>query len=485
MTTDVFDDLFAEAEEEETRPDSRAIEETLLVGLLNPAAAARILEKTRSTDYEFDLHRDFAAVVYPMAGEGRHIDLVTFRAALVAKKGESVVDKGLADPKDPLRKLCDFADQVVGKATGDPPPAGKVVAYLDIFAAQAGRRLAKHLIAKAGDALDKGSLSPEATAAQVLKTVADLEATQRLAGTAKTEGEELDAFFGELRAKQTAGRDFLGLDTGFSHLNRVINGLSPGLILLGAMPSTGKTTLAKQIADTVVERHKDAACLFVSLEQSKEELRIKTLSRLSGVENRDMQRGRLDAGEDGWGKVAEAKASFAEYADRMLIVEGDRLTTVDRIRLAALQLRQKTQAGRLLIVVDYLQILPVERDFGDIRQKVNFVTSELRRIGRDLDAPVLAIASVNRAAYDKAKGALDAFKESGDVEFSADVALVMVEDKDKKKGDENYLGVMRNYRRVFLDVVKNRNGEKARIELLFFPAVSRFREAGNSALPDD
>ena len=71
------------------------------------------------------------------------------------------------------------------------------------------------------------------------------------------------------------------------------------------------------------------------------------------------------------------------------------------------------------------------------------------------------------------------------MEFSADVALVMVEDKDKKKGDENYLGVMRNYRRVFLDVVKNRNGEKARIELLFFPAVSRFREAGNSALPDD
>lgn len=467
--TDVFDDLISEAEEEEVGVDSRALEETILVGLLNPTLAPRILEKTRPGDYYFDRHRAFAAVVYPMIREGRHVDNVTFRAA--------------AGKEDDDGKLSDFAAQVFATP---PPPPGQVLTYLDLFADQAAKRAAKSLLVKAGETLEKGELSAAAAAAEVLRVASNLEASHRLAGTATTEGDDLEAFFAALEARQSVENDFQGLNTGFSHLNRIINGLTPGLIVLGAMPSTGKTTLAKQIADHVVATHGDAACLFVSLEQSKEELRIKTLSRLSGVENRDLQRGRMDTVtfDSAWKKVGAAKDEFAQWAGRFQVIEGDRTTTVDRIRLAALQLRQKTQAARLLIVVDYLQILPVDDDFGDIRQKVNFVTSELRRIGRDLDAPVLAIASVNRAAYTKTKGELDAFKESGDVEFSADVALMLVDDKDKKTGEGNYLGVMRKWRRVFLDVVKNRNGERSRVELYFYPEVSRFEERGKTGLPD-
>lgn len=477
MTLDTFDDLVVEAEEIETRPDSRAIEETLLVGLLDPAAAARILEKTTAKDYEFDKHRELAAILYPMASEGRHIDAVTFRAALAAKVGENFDDDALL--------VQDLARDVMATAANMPPAPGKVLAYLDIFAAQARLRQAKHMVEKTTKALEEGKKTPEAAAGDVLKIVADLEATQRLAGVAKTEGEELEAFFVALEARQKAGNDFQGLDTGLMHLNRVINGLTAGLFILGAMPSVGKTTLAKQIADNVVERHADAACLFVSLEQSKEELRIKTLSRLSGIENRDMQRGRLDTTAAGWSRVAEAKEAFALFAGRLQLMEGDRTTTPDRIRLAALQLRQKTQAARLLIVVDYLQIVPTDQEFGDPRQKVDFVVSELRRIARDLDCPVLAIASINRASYGQSGGTLNSYKESGAVEYSADVAFVMVEDKDKEKGEENYLGTLRPWKKVLLDVVKNRNGEKARVELAFFPSVSRFRELSKGSLPED
>jgi len=470
-----FDDILNDAEEIETGPDIRTIEETILVGLLDPTVATRILEATRPDDFYFEQHRQFAKMVFPMVGEGRHVDRVTLRDAAY-----------FVDDEEAVEKLLDFADAVITKSSDDPPSTGQVLAYLDIFTADAKRRLARTMIEKIGEELAKRDVTPEAAAGEVLRIVADLEATRRLSGADKTEGEELDAYFADLEARQSIDNDFQGLDTGFSHLNRVINGLTTGLIVLGASPSTGKTTFAKQIADHVIETHADAACLFVSLEQSKEELRIKTLSRLSGVENRDIQRGRMDtkSPSSAWTKVVEAKEEFKTWAGRMQVLEGDRLTTVDRIRLAALQLRQKTQAARLLIVVDYLQIVPTDDTFGDIRQKVNFVTSELRRIGRDLDAPVLAIASVNRASYGSRGGSMDVYKESGDIEFSADVALVMTEDKDATKGDENYLGVIRKWKPVFLDVVKNRNGEKARIELRFFPEVSRFREVTKTGLPD-
>lgn len=469
---DAFDTLTIE--EVEPKVDLRVIEETILVGLLSPTVAPRILEQTRPGDFYFDYHSRFAAVVYPMVTQGTHVDKVTFRAA--AEDAEELEEDG--------DKLLAFADQVFATADREAPSTGKVVSYLEIFVADARRRLAKVTIEKAGVALDKGDLSPDQAVAALLRVASDLDVGRRLTGASKTEGEELEPFFAALEARQSPENDFQGLDTGFSHLNRVINGLGAGLIVLAASPSTGKTTFAKQIADNVVATHADAACLFVSLEQSKEELRIKTISRLSGVENRDLQRGRLLTSSPAWEKVVEAKESFKGFADRLQILEGDRATTVDRIRLAALQLRQKTQSGRLLVVVDYLQILPTEDGFADIRQKVNFVTSELRRIGRDLDAPVIAISSVNRAAYNTKSPALDVFKESGDIEFSADVALVMKDDPDKTKGDSNYLGVMRKWKKVFLDVVKNRNGEKARIALEFYPEVSRFREVSRNDLPE-
>lgn len=470
--SDAFDDVVFDAEEVETGPDVRTIEETVLVGLLDPTVAVRILEESRPGDFYFDLHRQFAKLAYPMVGEGRHLDRVTFRAAA----GEDGDDKLLA-----------LADAVIAKASDAPPSPGQVLAYLDLFAADAKRRLAMAMINEVADKLRKSDVAPEAAAGEVLRIVADLEATRRLSGAAKTEGEELDAYFADLEARQSVDNDFQGLDTGFGHLNRVINGLTAGLLVLGASPSTGKTTLAKQIADTVLEKHPDAACLFVSLEQSKEELRVKTLSRLSGVENRDIQRGRLDTMTfaSAWTKVVEAKDAFAQWAGRLQVLEGDRMTTVDRIRLAALQLRQKTHADRLFIVVDYLQIIPTDASFADIRQKVGFVASELRRIGRDLDAPVLAVASVNRASYGSKGGAMNAYKESGDIEFTGDVAMVMVEDKEAAKGEENYLGVMRKWKTVYLDIVKNRNGEKARVEFRFFPEVSRFKEVAKSSLPEE
>lgn len=472
--------LEANAEELETQIDGVVIEETLLAGLLDPTVAPKILEATRPTDFEFDRHREAAAVFFRLAGEGRHIDPVTFRDALIVEHGEAFVANSLPDPEADLSKLVAFAADVM---TQTPPSKGQVLAYLDIFARRAAVRQFRHMASKTLEAVDKGKLTPQSGAADVLKLVAGLEATQRLAGTARTEGEELDAYFADLEARQGAGHDFTGLDTGFAHLNRVINGLGAGLYVLAAVPSAGKTTFAKQIADTVVERHPDAACLFVSLEQSKGELRVKTLARLSGVENRDLQRGRLDTSSPAWKRVVEAKEVFADFADRLQVMEGDSLTTVDRVRLAAIQLRQKTEAARLLIVVDYLQVLPADKDFREPRQRVDFVVSELRRLARDLDAPVIAISAMSRTAYRDAK--LDAFKESGGIEYGADVALIMANDPDKATGEEHYLGVMRRWRKVFLDVVKNRNGERARIEIKFFPAVSRFSEGAKSSLPED
>lgn len=484
MTTsqlpDEFEALVAEAKEVALKPTTTTIEATILSGLFtSPDAVARILEEARPADFHFAANRGFAAVVWPALTDGRHVDRVTFEEDL--KRFDDHDWRSLGLKEDNRDAVLTVADQVFA-GDADRPALGKVEAYLSIFTEDAKRRLTKNLIDKVGEEFDRGDLSATEAASKTFAIVTDLEVSRRLIGAYKSEADDWPAYFDALEAKQTKA-DFIGLNTGFDHLNNVANGLTEGLIIIGAKPSQGKTTFAKQLIDQVVELNSKAAGLFVSLEQSREELRVKTLSRLSGIENRDILRGRLDQASPGWQKVKDAGDEFlTKVAGRLFILEGDKTTTPDRLRLAALQVKRATEADVVFVVIDYLQIVPTVEEFRDPRNRIDAVVSELRRMARDLHIPILAISSIGRASY-KA-GDLSSFKESGGIEYGADLGALLIRKKTDEKGKTPIDGVNRAWERLRLNVVKNRNGEKARIDFDFFPEVSDFKEVNKYELTE-
>lgn len=471
--------LILEAQEPD-RPDYRAIEETLLTALFTgrPDLTAQIVADTRPRDYYFDLHRRMAALIYPDLAQGKHVDAVTLGAKLPEP-----------DPtdKEKVKERQDLIDLVARLSQAKAPEAGKIQAYLSIFVEKARINTARDSLEKAKAALDAGDLSPADAFSRATEVILDQEASRRMVGTFKSEAEDWPTYFAKLEAGQNPKNIYTGLNTGFEHLNHLANGLTEGLFVVGAAPSTGKTTWAKQLSDQIVTFNPRSVCLFVSLEQSREELRVKTLSRLSNVENRDIIRGRLDVNSTGWKKIRTASADFlAKTAGRYFILEGDKTTTPERIRLAALQVKRATQAEDLLIVIDYLQIVPTVEDYKDPRSRVDAVISDLRRIARDLGASVVAISSVGRASY--ADAGLSAFKESGGVEYGADLGAIMLPRKagDKtEKGTDSIDGLVLKWIGVDLAIVKNRNGERGKIEFKFFPEISRFIETGKSSLTDD
>lgn len=475
---DEFEALVADAQEVATRPTTQAIEATILSGLFTTTdAVARILEDARPGDFHFAANRGFAAVVWPALTAGQHVDRVTFEEALTHFDDRDWRSLGLkTDDRDAVLKVADvvFADDA------DRPALGKVDAYLKIFADDAKKRLTKNLIEKVAEAFDRGDLSATDAFAKAQATIFDLETSRRLVGAYKSEADDWPAYWAALEAKQIKA-DYIGLNTGFDHLNNVANGLTEGLIIVGAKPSQGKTTFAKQLIDNVVELNPTAAGLFISLEQSREELRVKTLSRLSTIENRDILRGRLDPTSEGWQKVKAAGDEFlTKVAGRLFILEGDKATTPDRIRLAALQVKRATGADVVFVVIDYLQIVPTAEEYRDPRNRVDAVVSELRRIARDLHIPILAVSSLGRSGYDRAS--ISSFKESGGIEYGADIGALLIRKKDDQKGKTPVNGVDRKWERLRLNVVKNRNGEKARIDFDFYPEISEFVEINKSEL---
>ena len=276
--------------------------------------------------------------------------------------------------------------------------------------------------------------------------------------------------------------------TGFKRFDQLAGGLYPALYVVGAISSLGKTTFIHQMADQLAENGKHV--LFFSLEMSRLELATKSISRRTALKDFDnaMTSLKIRRGYKSTALVQAAADYCKAVEDRMNVIEGGFETTVQYIREYAKQYAAQ-HSTTPVIIVDYLQILQGAQK-GTLREAVDFNVVELKRLSRDLDAPVIVISSVNRSNY-LLPVDFESFKESGGIEYTADVVLGMQlacldtdpvfdsgEGKDiAKKRECVKKAKAEEPRKVKLVCLKNRyGGPDWTIDFRYYPRFDLFEE---------
>lgn len=260
--------------------------------------------------------------------------------------------------------------------------------------------------------------------------------------------------------------------TGFANLDEVLGGgLYKGVTLLGAIPSLGKTTLALQIADNVAASGKNV--LIFSLEMERGELMAKSISRNTLLECMEKSLGNIARYAktqrgitDGWRYreydntsreiITAAINRYEKYASRLAIVETDEIK-INEIK-EEVKKYIKITGALPLVVIDYIQIIaPSDSRITD-KQHLDQIARGLKRLSRDCKVPILAISSFNRENYSKGVN-LTSFKESGGLEYGADVIIglqlkgVGSKDFDVDKAKQN------NPREIEAVILKQRSGK--------------------------
>lgn len=271
------------------------------------------------------------------------------------------------------------------------------------------------------------------------------------------------------------GSDYLGFNSGFKYFNLIYNGMSPGLHVLAAIPGCGKSTFAWQIANQIATSK--VPVVYVHFEQSKKDLLDKALARIAKINSRHISRGKilLDSLDKG-PLISNALKNYAEtIAPWTVIHEADETTNVSEIERIFRESLNRLGVQGGVLMVDYLQMIPVQKDVAGLFSTMDKTTHNLgalRRIARDFDVPVFVISSMNRASY-KSKS-MAGFKESGNVEYAADTAAILFREGGFCEKSRSMS--------LSLNVLKNRNGETARINYKFFPENARFVEEKSSPL---
>lgn len=263
------------------------------------------------------------------------------------------------------------------------------------------------------------------------------------------------------------------MSTGIAGLDKALDGgLHAGLTVLGAVSSMGKTSLMLQMADTLAAAGRNV--LFITIEMSRMELIAKSAVR--GTKER--ARPLLD------GKLPEEKVRGLISAYRQKTGGRVELWEPDA-HLTPAFLDEKVSAfcaqhENPVLFLDYLQLVAPARAGMTEKQTADAAVAMLKQLARRYDMPVVAASSLNREAYrpGSAEPGLSAFKESGSVEYSADLLLVLKYRTDADR--ENKTAP----RHLALTILKNRFGATGEsIPLDYEPEKELFRDGAAKAAP--
>lgn len=246
---------------------------------------------------------------------------------------------------------------------------------------------------------------------------------------------------------------------------------NPGrLIVIGALPSAGKTALAIQAAIRTAQSGRRVA--LASLEMDADEIAARIIACACGVNSLQVLRyGGIPDPED--------RAILESIRKNLVGLHGCAGDSWPSIEAAII--REHRRAPLSVAIVDYLQLMgspetgPSRRNDNEA-QRIGEITKSAKRLAQRLGINVVLVSQFNREAEEAKEPTLQNFLGSGQIERDIDIALMLWNEQIRYEPKQDRVLLCR--------IAKNRGGERySLVRTIFRPALNRFREDHHQTQP--
>ncbi|MCL2867314.1 MAG: replicative DNA helicase [Clostridia bacterium] len=419
-------------------PNHDGAERSVLGAILQSAQALNVAaEMLESDDFYAPAHREIFAACMAVLGQGGAVDFITVNAEL-ERKGLSEGTGG--------------AEYLIALIRSVPAPAG-VRAYANIVLEKSTFRK----LIRAADRIREESYKQQAPLKEVVsqaqEAVFDIAMRRALGDRLTPIDALLDVAVNKMEEYTRLKGEYSGIPTGFADLDKLLTGLHGGeLILIGARPSMGKTSLAMNICQYAAMMKRKKTAVF-SLEMPREQIIMRMLCSQARVNMHNVRSGFLR--QDDWKKIYDAMKMLKHvplYIDDTGGIKPSQIRTRAR--------KMSLTEGLDLIMVDYLQLMASDKRSENRQLEVSEISRQLKTIALELNVPVIACAQLNRSPEkrDGKKPVLSDLRDSGAIEQDADVVMFLHREDYYNKATEN-----KNV--AELSIAKQRNGPQGLVKL--------------------
>lgn len=299
------------------------------------------------------------------------------------------------------------------------PTTENVEAYAGIIREQYYKRSLINVSKTIIDDVASSSESADSLLEVAEQKIYDIRQGRVTRGPAKIGDIIVNEVYDKLQKLSGADKDkYKGYTTGFIDLDKAITGLNKSdLLIIGARPAMGKTSLALNLARNTAMMGKKKV-LFFSLEMTKEQLAQRVLSTEARIESTKMRTGNISGDE--WAKLATATALLSNCE---LYFDDTSNMTVSEMKSRIRRLRDVDA-----VFVDYLQLMKSGSRVESRVQEVSEITRNLKLMAKDLNIPVVVLAQLARTTEGRGKShkpQLSDLRESGSIEQDADIVIML------------------------------------------------------------
>lgn len=405
--------------------------------LIDPIPVLPIVQGIlKPEDFQMDICREVYKAILDMNREGVTIDPVT-----IFKRLEST----LGDIKDFLMSCMDATPTAVNAEIY----ANQVKSDSMLRAIQEAAISVQEQAREAGDYREVLGYATD--------TFSKLQ--ESATGNALVDSQEAMMEFINYRDAFEENPDSMFAKTGFENLDNLLGGglVNAGLYIIAARPGVGKTTLALNIADNMVERGNPV--LFISLEMSVKQITAKRIASRCGVPYKTLLMRSMNQGE--YDKMALATRKMAYLPLKVNRRPG---ATVRQIESMA-----RSVKGLRCIVVDYLGLIRADRRAKSRYEEITDISGNLKQMAIRLGVPVLCLAQLNRET-EREKDSMPKMyqlRDSGAIEQDSDGIMLL----HRAQSDENAPYWEGTECECILS--KNRHGRTGIAKFSFYGAMSK------------
>ena len=258
----------------------------------------------------------------------------------------------------------------------------------------------------------------------------------------------------------------------FTEIDNITGGWHSGeLIILAARPSMGKTALSLNFAISALESKKPT--LYFSLEMPAEQIIIRVLSMLSGINQESLRKGKLE----NFNRVSQAIEKLKEMP---LYIDESSSLTISSIRSRARQVARQIETqepGQQLefIIIDYLQLIRGSSQHENRVLEVSEISRSLKSLSKELKVPIIALSQLNRSleGRNNKKPMMSDLRESGAIEQDADLIMFIYR-------DEYYNPDSKDKGLAEVIIAKHRNGATGNVTLSYLKEQVCFKNRETS-----